>query len=219
MNMNLTHVQRNINCSFGVVSSRVWFQILVMTLMPSRKSLNHNYCVKSALCSTLIKETSVVTRIRTHTVLLTPPELGSSKLDNCGPTTSLTPVLLVQWQSKHPCLQVSSGLQSTAVKFTYEASLVSLPETSENNTTPYPKIWFWPTFYSNQRTRSLGPNIVGCDTCILSFLIPPYSWYLQPSHTILFMRHPDSMVGCNGCRVGRALPRYEGCWLSTYLTG
>ncbi len=31
-------------------------------------------------------------------------------------------------RSKHPCLQVSSGLQATVIKFTYKAALVSLPE-------------------------------------------------------------------------------------------
>ncbi len=35
--------------------------------------------------------------------------------------------------SKHPCLQVASGLRATVIKFTYEASLVSLPEKYNNN--------------------------------------------------------------------------------------
>ncbi len=34
--------------------------------------------------------------------------------------------------SKHPCLQVSSGLWVTAIKFTYETSYVSLPEIYDN---------------------------------------------------------------------------------------
>ena len=71
--------------------------------------------------------------------------------------------------SKPPCLHVSSGLQATVIKFTYEASLVSLSEIY-NNISKY--LFGLPL----QREQGILLGVAGVDVPVkeLLKLTPPY---------------------------------------------